>query len=63
MSKFLTPGVIVGLLALAAGLSEAAGYPAAAAVIRDPATASFVTSVASAALGALAGGLAGVVKA
>jgi hypothetical protein len=54
------PGVIAGLLALAASGSVALGKPALAAFFSDPATASTLTSLFGAATGLVAGFLKGV---
>jgi hypothetical protein len=56
MSKFLTAGVITGALTFAAAIATAAGKPALAAVLSDPATASTATTV-LVGLGAVVAGL------
>ncbi|ACL62048.1 hypothetical protein [Methylobacterium nodulans] len=56
MTKFLTPGVVTGLLSAAAIGASLAGKPALAAFLTDPSTAANVLA-ALGAIGALAAGL------
>ncbi|ACL61346.1 hypothetical protein [Methylobacterium nodulans] len=56
MTKFLTPGVVTGLLSAAAIGASLAGKPTLAAFLTDPSTAANVLA-ALGAIGALAAGL------
>lgn len=62
MGAVLTPGVIVGLFGVAAGVSNALHYPALAAFFSDPTTASQATSLLTAGLALGAGFLKGYHK-
>lgn len=60
MSKFLSPGVIAGVLSFAAVLSSLLGKPALSAFLSDPTTAAHVTTAAGAIGAIVAGALSGV---
>lgn len=60
MSRFLTKGMVAGLLACAAGLSIAFGKPALGAFLADENTAATVTAVAAGLASLAAGVLEGV---
>ncbi|GJD92502.1 MULTISPECIES: hypothetical protein [Methylobacterium] len=60
MMKFVTPGVVAGVLTMAGVLSVAVGKPALGAFLSDPATAATVTAVVSGVGALLAGVLQGV---
>ncbi|ACL55602.1 hypothetical protein [Methylobacterium nodulans] len=59
MTKFLTPGVVAGALTFGAAVAMAAGKPALAAILNDPATASTATNILIGAGALLAGYLRG----
>lgn len=62
MKKYLTPGVVAGVFAMLAAASVAAGKPALAAFLADPATAANATLVVGGAASLVAGLLEGVRK-
>jgi hypothetical protein len=60
LDMFKSPGVLAGLLALAASGSVALGKPALGAFFSDPATASALTALLGATTGLVAGFLKGI---
>jgi hypothetical protein len=60
MTKFLTPGILTGILACAAALAGAFGRPALAAFLAEPQTAETLLGIVSGTLALAAGAMRGV---